>query len=548
LTSVASATLNQTQYQVVPESNSRIYFYGDTPIDLSGVKGGFYDLQVTVTTTGGVAASASVRISVDRGPVISFLQPADGAFVKGSILVSATVTDSQAGVASVELSVGQSKIDPSIILNSGTAYTATVDFSSFNPPLDGPQIITITATNGNGIVSLATRKFTVDNDGPTISGTKPAMGELIGSLITIEAQVSDPAGVMEGSVIALVAHGDVQFEVKLNKASEGNYRNLFDTTKLPAYAIFPSISFRAQDVLGNQSSVGYMLSLDSMPPVMDLDPPATFRLIRSDGCMSKPFDPVGPDAIDDGSVVAQLFDIRARIEDMGNTPLTGSADFVPIAVVDPATVKVLILDDTSLPLVVDTSDPPDGFCDDINPELIPSVAPQSSKEAQLIDMVPLGVGGTADFRGSPSPPCAEESSDPPPPLCETTYSVAKDQVMTYSLPYSAASLSSIWTIPPIIGDRLQCAGRQFDASNNLGDGWACVAVEASDKVGNKQVSRPIRICVAARLGSTACASPGPPPDCTGTVVKDPAGGKAKVDGTKPCKPLASFPPYEVLEL
>ena len=255
---------------------------------------------------------------------------------------------------------------------------------------------------------------------------------------------------------------------------------------------------------------------------------------------------MGPDAIDDGSVVTQLFDIRARIEDNGNTPLTGTADYVPVATVDPASVKVLILDDTSLPLVVDTSDPPDGICDDVNPELAPSVAPQSSKEAQLIDMVPLSPGGGGDFSPQPGVACSG-TDEPPPPLCETTYSLTKKRGMTYSHSYTAAALPAIWTIPPIVGDGLQCAGRQFDASNNLHDGWACVAVVASDKMGNKQVSRPIRICVAAQLGSTACdaAAAAKLPDCTGTVIKDPAGGPAKVDSTRPCKPWMEFPPYEV---
>jgi hypothetical protein len=92
----------------------------------------------------------------------------------------------------------------------------------------------------------------------------------------------------------------------------------------------------------------------------------------------------------------------------------------------------------------------------------------------------------------------------PSPLCDTTYSPTKNAVMTYSMGYAVGGLPSIWTIPPIVGDGLQCAGRQFDASNNLHDGWACVAVVASDALGNKQVSRPIRICVAAQPSSTAC--------------------------------------------
>jgi hypothetical protein len=504
--SVASVTLNQTQYEVVPESSTKAYLYGDTPFSLDKVPTGAYSLLVTATTAGGTEATASVAVFVDGGPSITFLQPDEGVFVKGSIIVTAVVLDESAGVTSVEFSVGQVQIPASAIVSNGAQYSLSLDFGSFNPPLEGPQVVMVTAVNGNGVVSLASRKFTVDTQGPTITSTKPATGDLIGKLITIEASVADEAGVMEDSVVAVVAHGDVHFEVHLTKGASGKYAADFDTTQLPSYALFPSISFRAQDELGNQSSVGYLVSLDNTPPVLDLDPPANVRLLKKDGICSWPFDPVGPDAIDDGSVVNQLFDVRARIEDLGNTPRTGIPDFVPIGGIDKTSVKVLILDDTSLPLVVDTSDPPDGICDDINPELVPSVAPQSAKDAQLLDMVSLPAkAGQADFSPQPGVACSSESGEPPAPgtFCETTYSPTKNRVMTYSMGY-AKSLPAIWAVPPVVGDGLQCAGRQFDAANNLHDGWACVAVVAADELGNKQVSRPIRICVAAEPNSTAC--------------------------------------------
>lgn len=502
-TVTTKATLNQTQYQADPASNTKIYWYGDTPFDLTKLATGAYRLVVTATTAGGTTASATTSVFVDAGPVITFLNPADGVFVKGSVVVTVVVIDDRAGVAAADFSVGQVQIPPTAISSNGAQYTLTLDFGSFNPPLDGPQVITVAATNGNGVVSLATRRFTVDSDGPTITGTEPATGELIGKLITIEASVSDPAGVMENSVVAVVAHGDVHFEVHLEKASDGKYRQLFDTTQLPVYSLFPSISFRAQDTLGNQASVGYLVSLDNTPPVMDLDPPANVRLVKEDGTCSWPFDPVGPDAIDDGSVVRQLFDIRARIEDDGNMPATGVPDFIPISGVDAKSVKVLILDDTSLPLVVDTSDPPDGICDETNPELEPSVSPQSSRDAQLVDLVTLGPGGAGDFSYQPGVACTGQEN-PPGALCATTFSAEKGRSMTYSMKYEGGP--SIWTIPPIVSDKLQCAGRQFDASNNLGDGWACVAVVAADGLGNKQVSRPIRVCVAAQPESTACTA------------------------------------------
>jgi hypothetical protein len=507
----ASGTLNQIQYTIVPESDSRIYLFADTPLDVSKVAPDFYDLQIVATTAGGATGTASVRIFLDGGPNITFLQPADKAYVKGSITVTAMVLDDQSPVVSAGFSIGQSEIDPGAITSSGGQYSVTLDFSSYNPPLDGDQIVTVTAVDGNGITSLAARNFTIDNVGPTIKNTLPASGSLIGKIITIAANVDDPAGVMDSSVVAVVANGDIHFEVSLTKGTDGVYRAIFDTTQLPIYAIFPTVSFRAQDVLGNESSVGYLVSLDNTPPILDLDPPADMRLTRaSDGACSWPFDPVGPDAIDDGSVVTQLFDIRARIEDRGNTPLTGTADWIPIADIDPASVNVLILDDTSLPLVVDTSDPPDGICDDINPDLVPSVSPQTSKDAQIVGMVPMPANaGVGNYTPQPDVSCSGADSTSPTAFCDTTYSPLKNQVMTYVLGYLPKLASpAIWTVAPIVADDLQCAGRQFDASNHLQDGWACVAVEASDKMGNKQVSRPLRICVVATPGSTACTAAG----------------------------------------
>jgi len=82
------------------------------------------------------------------------------------------------------------------------------------------------------------------------------------------------------------------------------------------------------------------------------------RRVNKDGNCSWLFDPVGPDAVDDGDVVTQLFDVRVRAEDNGNTALTGEPDWVPIGGVDQGQVQLFILNNISRPLVVDTSDPP----------------------------------------------------------------------------------------------------------------------------------------------------------------------------------------------
>ena len=69
--------------------------------------------------------------------------------------------------------------------------------------------------------------------------------------------MTDPAGVVASSVVAVVANGDIRFQVGLVQAADGTFHASFDTAKLPSYAVYPSISFLAEDVLGNQSSTGY---------------------------------------------------------------------------------------------------------------------------------------------------------------------------------------------------------------------------------------------------------------------------------------------------
>jgi hypothetical protein len=361
----------------------------------------------------------------------------------------------------------------------------------------------------------------------------------------------------------VIAHGDQTFQVSLQPivGMPNKYQSLFDTTRLPVNALYPSISFRASDVLGNESSVGYLLSLDNTPPILDLDPPAHVRyrkMVDKDFVCSWEFDPLGNDAVNDLDTGAmnfwhargdgakglpQTFDVRARVEDMGNQPLSGFADLIPIAGIDTARVQLLILNDTSQALVVDTNN--DGVCDAINPLLTPTTKPMSSRDALLINMVPIAPGGTADFTPDPSllggvfcGPGRE--MDHPKALCDTTD-------MTVALAYTVGTQPAIWTIPPIVGDGLSCVGRQVDTlASSVNDGWICLAVAAADKLGNMQVSRPIRVCVDKDGKGGECSSPPPAPNCTGTLVSP--GPPPMVDGSRPCKPWASYPKSEIFTL
>ena len=530
---VASLKLARSETDSAPESNTTFVIFSGVPLDLSNVGTGSYDLVCTATTVGGTSADAKVTLSVDTGPTVVVNSPVEGGYYKGSAPVEVDATQPRFAITSVTMAVGQGSAVPLTQTTSGV-YAGTIDFNSFATPLVGDELVTFRAVDENGTQTVVTRHFISDSTGPSITATVPASGAMVGSVITIKATVDDPAGVDPSSVVAVVGNGNVNFEVKLALPAAGGdvYSNFFDTTKLPVYALFPTISFRAQDVLGNESAVSYELSLDNTPPTIDLDPPM-IRRGNKDGNCSWLFDPVGPDAVDDGDVVTQLFDVRVRAQDNGNTALTGEPDWVPIGGVDQGQVQLFILNNTSRPLVVDTSDPPDGFCDDINPDLVPTTRPETDVDAQVVNMVAMAPVQNADF--SPQPPsvtCSKVTTGAPPDpgaFCLTTANISKAQfadgdptahcyTMTEVLNYSAGGLPSIYTIGPIVNDGLQCAGHQFDASNNLKDGWACLAATASDTLGNKQVSRPIRICVVATPLSTACSDFKP---VTGVVLSDP---------------------------
>ena len=174
----------------------------------------------------------------------------------------------------------------------------------------------------------------------------------------------------------------------------------------------------------------------------------------------------------------------------------------------------MVLDDATESVVVDTDG--DGFCDDLNPTLRPTTVPMSSTDALVLNMVPLEPRGGLDTRPEPgfsTPICNQGTgSEPPQSLCDTTANFAKvvrrelesgvtltyNEAMYTFLHYAGLSdrQPAIWTVGPAVDDGVQCAGRQFDAfANNISDGWACLAVQATDGLGNMQVSRPLRVCI-----------------------------------------------------
>jgi hypothetical protein len=530
--------LNQVGLESLPESGVVTYRFAETPIDLAGAVSGSYQLEVTATLTGGAEVMASGTFLIDAGPVIRIDSPVKDKPYRGSAAVDVSIHDDLfAPVSEVQMKIGQTAVTfagPGGA--TGQQYTATLDFASFMPALQGEQILTVRAKNKNGTEAVLTRKFISDSTGPVITDASPKSGDLVGNVINIAAAVNDPAGVLSSSVVAVFANGPgTEYTVPLAAPAAGSpmqlYTAIFDTRLLPfgENALFPTLSFRASDNLGNESLISSVVWLDNRPPLAALDPPQVRILRKNDlGVFTCgwPFDPVGADVADDMDLVTQIVDIRARIEDTGNEVLSGSPNYIPIS--GTAVAQLLILDDTSQPLLVNTNPVPKGTrkadqtCDAINPLLVPTTRPMTAKDALLVTLVPIAPAGAPDQTNHSLFPDVLPGDDGycfpkggnaaiPDPICETASNFSKARPhQTVFLGYAGGTtgrLPSIFTIPSVEtgAQNPLCGGTQLDAlANFISDGWACLAVFASDNLGNKQVSAPLRICVDKDLVGNEC--------------------------------------------
>lgn len=533
-------------------------------LSLGSVPAGTYTLTVSAKSSSGTQASDQTSLTIDAGPVITVLSPVSGHGYKGSLAIEVTVDAGPYPLASgPTATIGGMRVPLTMPDPSSPDYRALVVFGpSTNlppgavqlPALSGTQLFDVQATNTMGVKGETRVTFVIDTAGPLITTTTPASGDVVGGVVHISATVTDDSGVLESSVVAVIADQETPlFELPLKAEGSGIYGVLFDTANLTACPelpadglclVFPTISFRAVDLVGNQTVVSYGFSVDNIAPVADLDPPLMRQLsLQSDGYeCSFAFDPLSVnrnagDMPNDLCTVPQVFDLRARIEDDGNR--ANEVKAVPISLVDPRNTNVFIMpaSKTQEPLVVDSNN--DGRCDEVNPRLLPTsptVPPTVASGILQIRLAGVPPQGRGDFRPDTSlpgtAPCIEGSSKAPPKLLCNDF----DQP-TIAIGYSD-SQPAIWAVEPI-DNTFHCLGNQVDTfANGIPEGWACIAVQTRDNAGNQSVSVPIRVYVKYDTPGFCLAPPagaGPPPNCTGTY--DPVSNTAVLGSCK----ARSFP-------
>jgi hypothetical protein len=518
-------------------------------LSLAGLKSGAYTISVTARSSAGVMGSATVKVMVDAGPLITVLSPQPGRHYKGSIIVLVAADPGP----SPPLSPLTSTIAglPVNLQPTSTAgqYRAIFDLTMPLALMDD-QLFEVGAENASHTRTDIKFAFNVDTSGPAITNTTPPPGTIVGNVVRLAASISDGAGIDESTLQVLIGDKTTpQFRLPLVLDPTGHYSALFDSNSIARCKlnddpcnVRPTISFRAADDLGNETTVSYEIAIDNLPPVADLQPPPIRVSKLNEGLRcSTLFDPLDfktfpGDMPNDLCQVPQMFDLRARIQDGGNHALFIKQ--VPISAVDPDATAVYILDTVAVsgvpqPLVVDTDD--DGYCDAVNPKLEPTTAPLTGPRQVLkVRMKPVPPGGAGDYypphyalQPDPLPPGCGQGIDMDPPEWRCRLGPQPTVAINY------IGLPAIWSIEPIAPDDASyCFGSQFDAKvNNVTEataasppsGWKCIAVVTADTLGNASTSAPLRVYLADyKYGGSRqyCTPPpanaGPPPTCTGT--------------------------------
>jgi len=520
---------------------------------------GSYVLKVTATSSGGKKGEAMLPFDIDGGPILIVRSPQPLHSYKGLLVIEVIADPVQFGpLDGPYATVANYPVPLNPVLDPGgnpvpNLYRGMIDLHDpvpgmLVPRLVDSQLLTVWATNSSVNMKRTERHlvFFIDEEGPQITLTRPAPGEIVGDIMRISATVLDPSGVLDSSVIAVVGDDTTpaKFNIQLKPDGAGVYSSFFDTRKLtgcpdPPSAselciVYPTISFRASDELNNERAIAYDFAVDNIAPVADLDPPKlrSFEILDLRRC-SYEFDPLGNNSLagdmpNDRNVVPQVFDLRARIEDDGNH--ARGLKVVPVSLVDPDKTAVYVLDDESKALIVDTDS--DGWCDAINPLLVPTTAPPTSNDQVLkIRLAPVTPAGRANFTPDGTLPNSfcQPGIDPflPKTLCpgnQPTVAIGyRDQ----------AKEPAIWTVENIDAD--WCFGKQFDAyANNMkSDNWLCIAVATTDFANNAGVSAPLRVYVNYTFNGPpgSMNGPGTAPNCTGTYDRN----TNTVSTTAPCK-------------
>jgi hypothetical protein len=541
------------------ETNQTNIFAGS--VSSANVAPGDYTLEVYASDIQGNQDYATVLVHVGDGPEIQVIRPNQFQALRDQLVVEFNVVahGGDVGPADVSaISLGTPVTLANMMVDAATThYEGTLDLSTF-AAIEGGQIVTITAKDANNVVTQVIVNYEIDVSGPVIDIQQPAPAGLYTNALHIVVNLKDIAGVQQDSTVATLTNGGriivdamshqpidpiLLLPSGVDLMGQGAYVADFDARRIPKDIQFPTIVVTARDLLGNESQKGHEFAIDDVGPIIDMDPaltqiysPGRPKPIFDPTCItqfSTPFDPLGDGALDDlpqlpkGSgqyvPVPQVRHPMALAFD--DTRRANGSRFGIDATIDVSTMRMYVLADTSRPLVVDTD--MDSVCDTVNPDVVPTPGepPQLGKAIEL-RMAAVPPGGDGAYHHEillPDGGTACVDDDPPLPLAPN----AGDNTFTASL-NAPDGTPAVYAIIPVEADRqsVLALGDELDFGNDIPEGWVCLAVAASDKIGNKGVSAPLRVCLCRSWtpGGDICPAcsflpdVSSAPDCTGTAI------------------------------
>lgn len=188
---------------------SRVDFYRDSNVllgtdntapygiswDTSSTSSGAHTLIAVATDlAGNTKTSTVVNVSVDNAaPVVSLSAPANGAFVTGTLAVSAAATDNVA-ISKVEF-----YRDNNVLLTTDTSSPYTFNWNSTTVTQGAHTLYAIAQDTAGFRTTSVTIAITVDNTAPTVAITSPANNAKIlpNAIVNINANASDNFGVVK---------------------------------------------------------------------------------------------------------------------------------------------------------------------------------------------------------------------------------------------------------------------------------------------------------------------------------------------------------------
>ena len=520
--------------------------------NLASLPTGVVSFRCSASSTGnGASGTATVSTFVDHGPTIVAVTPESGSAhpLEGVLAVEFTVLptplvdgDDGADVTAVTLQVAGVDIKGTALVEDpkkpGT-YRAGIDFtdtSLFKEPPKEHTSIHIEATNARSpkkATAIDDYPIVVDGRGPVLTFTKPGDNAAVhGETLIAFTAVDSGAGLdLDTLQLEVQGIGIETYNVKLTDkwSRDGDtFTYRFDTGLLVGVTSQITVKVRAQDVAGNLTEgVTLLLYRDDLAPAIDLDPGNARTKDFNQLVCSASFDPLGK-ALNDGATTTDAFALfRALVYDRANSA-SGQA-VLYISGTNQKSVALYIQPDPTQPFLVDTDG--DLRCDalardDFKLQTLKPVSkrggPDYAKDYAVAPVVSPGPGATE---------CAlKDPGTPAKPLCSLADSdmtiVVQHDVQPKDVEPVVYAMGGIQD-PECTGSKWELHSVTVDKQGKplSPDGWLCLAVKASDYLGNTDISRPLRICFDDPLvdGIPACAgaNPPPPPSCTTNCTPPP---------------------------